>query len=224
MAYPRHWLFVMGGQLNEAGSNTWSEIWQCTMRGVPGVNAAYGSEQACLENIAPAIVAWFGAAENRLSATSRLTYLKLNEIAPDGSYAQPVSHTYNTTVTPGYTNSQVPGILTSVVSWTTGAVRGYAHRGRMYPTFALNQRPGMTLTSDEQTVFAGAGQRLLDALSASAISTPPVNLRGVAPRVVSSHGVIREVTGVSVGSVIDVQRRRKNQLRESYVDVGWPAV
>jgi hypothetical protein len=39
---------------------------------------------------------------------------------------------------------------------------------------------------------------------------------------VSSQGVIREITGVRVGNVIDVQRRRKDAIQEVYSAGPWP--
>jgi hypothetical protein len=217
--YPQHWLLAMGGQLT--GTSGSPEIWQCTIRGIPGVEAAYGDEDAVLANIAPGVQAWFTAAASRIRNDANLQYLKLNQITPDGRYADPVTHQHDFSPAPtGQIVAGMPAILTVAWSWTTAAARGLAHTGRIYPPVAIDSQPSSQISN--AAAYVAAAQKLLDAVSASPDTSPGTNFMGLAPRVVSSQGVIREITGVRVGNVIDVQRRRKDAIQEVYSAGPWP--
>lgn len=221
MAYPRHWLFVMGGYLNASGTH--GEIWQCGIRGIPGVEADYGEEDDVLDNLAPVIASWFTASANVVRSDATLEYIKLNEIAPDGTYAHPVTHQHDYATPPvGPSTPVVPQILTACFSWVTARRRGPGHTGRIYPPIWIGSTPGMYITPADATSYANAGKRLLDAVSAASSVSAGTSFKGLAPRCVSSSGVIETITGVRVGTVIDVQRRRKNALPETYQQVSWP--
>lgn len=209
VAYPQHLLVAFGGTLPS------NEIWQCGIRGLPQASASYGDRQDIADRIAPNLVDWFSTAANRMNNLASLTFVKVNEIAPDGSYVgNPV--TVDTAVTPGGRTSSVPNILSLCFSWTTAMKRGLAHTGRIYPPFAFDVQQGMAVTQSVQTDAVASAQNLLDAIADNASSF------GVAPYVVSAQGALHAVNGVRIGSIIDVQRRRKNALVESYETGDWP--
>jgi len=148
--------------------------------------------------------------------------VKCNNIAPDGTYVDPVTHIrdVSTSAQPAGT-PRVPDILSLCISWSTGLARGRASKGRIYlPVYGLNATDAgrMDITPTDQNNFITFGQALLDAFSNSAGIAP------VVPVIASKlDGSIHPITGVRVGNIIDVQRRRKNALTETYVSGTWPA-
>lgn len=94
-----------------------------------------------------------------------------------------------------------------VVSLRTN-LRTRAGRGRFYlPSVAVDQQAGGTLTAAAQTAIADAGAALLNGIEAAGGS------------VVIYHRTTHTTTDVveaRVGSIIDTQRRRRNQLVETY--------
>jgi len=223
--YPRHWLFVMGGNLTGSAPN---EIWECTIRGVPaaGSTHTYGDEDAVLAAIAPAMDDWYSDGEHHLSQYSSLAYLKLNEIAPDGTYADPgASHRYDYAVpVAGTDNAATPTFVSACLSWRTARARGIASHGRIYPVWGIAMSQTDRLTETQQTNFLNAGFDLLNA-----VSEPSTGDFEFAPCVVSKGanngagaGRVEAITRVLVGDVYDVQRRRKNALPETYASMDWP--
>lgn len=209
MAYQQHLLVAFGGTLPNG------EIWQCGVRGLPQASASYGDRQDIADRIAPNLETWFSTAGNLMSNLASLTFVKVNEIGPDGKYVgNPV--TVDTAVTPGGRTPAMPDILTVAFSWTTAAKRGLAHTGRVYPPVAIDQTQFMLMTNTTRDSYLPSASNLLDAIADNASSF------GVAPYVVSSQGPMHAVNGYRIGSVIDVQRRRKNALVETYGDGVWP--
>jgi hypothetical protein len=220
MSWPQHWLLVFGGKLNASGAG--GEIWQCGIRGVPGVAAAYGQEDATLANIQPAMAAWFSSSANLMRSDADLRFLKLNQIGPDGKYTDSVTHQVDFGPVNGGAASDVPFILTAAISWVTDAARGLAHTGRIYPPVALPSGASMQIAGSVLDQLVTSGKNLLAAAAAASSTSPATSFQGIAGRVVSSQGAIRAITGVRVGSVIDVQRRRKDALVESYHQAAYP--
>ena len=216
VAYPQHLLCAFGGELNGSGGD--AEIWQCGIRGIPGVADSYSDLPAMLTAITGRLKTWFALPASRMSSSSTLNWVKLNEIGPDGKYVNPVTNISDFSGVAGGVASTVPEILTLCISWTTGLSRGYAHRGRIYPPAALNSGPSMYAVDNEDGQLVDAGKALLTAVAGDGTSA----YRGIEPRVVSSHGAINIITGVTVGNVLDVQRRRKNALVETYLASAWP--
>jgi hypothetical protein len=227
MGYPRHLLFVFGGtQTNAAEAG---EIWQCGIRGGPAAGSAhdYGDEDAMLAAIQGPFKTWYGAVASSMRSDYRLEYLKLNEIAPDGSYADATTthrFDYGTFQAGGVTPS-VPSILTLAWSWKTARLRGIASKGRIFPPVAFTTTQGSPRVSSAVTATnVTAAKALL-----SVLSKPNGVDFEFAPCVVSagSHGgtgtgAIENITGVRVGDVVDVQRRRKNALVDVYATSVWP--
>lgn len=219
MAYVTHSLFVMGGTL---GSGVDSEIWQCGIRG--GFNYAatdpdpavsyQTAAQAWLAGIQTGLQSWF-TTTSRMRLDAKLTFAKLNLIGPDGRYVYPSYPNTRGMSATGTGSISVPSIITSAISWKTARRAGPASNGRIYPP--LNIVPTGTsqdrIDSTTATALANYGKALLNALSTGTSAPTSANF---VPQVVSSQGPRENITGVRVGDVIDVQRRRKNALKESY--------
>jgi hypothetical protein len=227
MGYPRHLLLAFGGDLT--GSSETGEIWQCGIRCAPAAGSAhdYGDEDAILAALQGPFKTWFQLAANLIRNDCNLKYLKLNEIAPDGSYADPTAtHEYDY-ATPGVGGAaaSLPAVISLVWSWTTARHRGIASKGRIYPPNVVTvTSAGMRVSTATQNSHVTAAKNLLNVLS-----RPNGVDFELAPLVVSKGanggagvGAAEDITGVRVGDVVDIQRRRKNALKETYVAAVWP--
>lgn len=209
----------MGGELDPTGVGAWDEIWQCTinLNSFSSVDA-----DAWLSGGQSAIKTWFTGSSAKMSALSRIHWLKLNKINAAGEYDDPTtSHTYNyATPGVGYVTGSYWTIDQCVVwSWTTALSRGPGHMGRIYPPNAGAAVAGgaQVIDSTAQSQHITAAKGLLSVLSAtySGVTMFPV----VATKINATNPPI---TGVRVGRVIDTQRRRRNKVSESYASAVWP--
>nr|CRY97317.1 hypothetical protein [uncultured prokaryote] len=215
MTYPDHWYFVMGGTL---GGGTDAEIWQCGIRGLFGSPPTDAEADDWLNATTTALETYWADTTSSLRSDALLAYTKMNEIAPSGHYLEVDSRTFD--VSPpvaGHAGPNMPGFLSVAYSWTTDAVRGPASRGRIYPpnVFGVAAAGSERIGSSSLTLLSVAAANLIDLLN--------TDRDGVQfeCRVVSNvgSGSSRKITGVRVGDVIDVQRRRKNALVENYTAV-----
>ena len=231
MAYPKHALMTIGGTLGTLG-----EVWQCGVR-FDGEDSGWAHDcEAWLTDRAPRILAWFVAAANKLSNNAKIGFVKFNNINPDGTYADPVTHErFFTSGNTGSTASQQAQIMTAAITWTTAVARGLAHKGRVYLPLALEfSGTSTTISTAVQGDFITCGKGLLTAATnptppAGTFAQPSVVSRGKATAWDSHHrptawgpGVTQHITGVQVGSVMDVQRRRKEQIAETFTASAWP--
>jgi hypothetical protein len=113
-------------------------------------------------------------------------------------------------------------VVLSLRTSTPGA-RG---RGRMYMpalavllsgTFQINSPTAAVIVADSKTWLL-AIQNQIDAYYISILSALRVRL---SVRSVVDH-VCRDVTSIQVGSILDTQRRRRDNLPESYVNATFP--
>ena len=218
MAYPLHWLLSFGGKFN--GTGLAPEVWNCNVRGLPdaGSDKDINGEHDTLENIAPLLSQWFNAGSSNMRFDATLEWVKLNQIGPDGKYVKPVTfvHDYAPVVTGGSASPTMPPILTLAFSWTTARSRGPGSHGRIFPPYFLpTDATDVVATATRDAAMASAN-KLLCAIAATPNTHPGTNFRGMNPMVISKTGVAETITGIRVGSVIDVQRRRKNQIIEQY--------
>lgn len=113
-------------------------------------------------------------------------------------------------------------VVLSLRTSTPGA-RG---RGRMYwpalqctlsATYQLTSPSPVTIVGDTKTWLAAIGTQMNNVYIANASALRVV----LSVRSVTDH-VCRDVTSIQVGSVLDTQRRRRDALPESYVNVTYP--
>lgn len=219
MPFGPHALVAFGGRLNT--NSVPNEIWQCGIR-VTGSGDGFVADPDLYLSEAAIAIADVLAGSDLMPATTKVDYVKCNNIAPDGKYADPTSHTYDTTVAVQPTaQPKMPDILSLVISWGTGIQRGPAAKGRIYlPNYAagpisIDRMRVQTATAQDAV---GLGQALLDAVAntAGTVSVTPVVASAI-------NGTIRPIISIRVGDVVDVQRRRKNAMVETYSSGPWPA-
>lgn len=226
--YP-HTYVGFGGTLNTGA--TYPEIWTC---GVRVIDVAAGAlpladPQGYADEIATTLQAWYthapsGGGQQGFPATATLEWLKVNNILPDGKYADGITHGHNySPAVPGAVTVAghvfQPDIMSLAISWTTDYKRARAGKGRIYlPNYhvAMLEPGGMTTQVGYTSYWLATGQALLDVLRNSA------GTHQATPVICSTFGDHHPITGVRVGSTLDVQRRRKSAVPETYAAGPWP--
>ena len=194
------------------GGPLYADIWQCTLHmegaGMPTADAA-------LDDLVKDLSTWMAA--SRSASSAALGWVKFNEIDPISRRYKSATDTYEriltTPVKGGVEGAGMPQ-QTLCVSLLTGAKRGLASRGRFYPPATIASL-GADGTVNPATVngIATAARTLITSLNNWPGTDTPFNGQVV---VLGGNGVTRNVTAVSVGNVMDTQRRRRNKLRERY--------
>jgi hypothetical protein len=153
-----------------------------------------------------------------LSALGDLTTVRTAYIDSAGATAQVAEAAFNPVWSPA-NGATMPFQCSVVLSLLTGRP-GRSYRGRMYwPAlgFSMNSATGK-LSSSLQAQIADQAAALLTDIGGAAGAEALM-----APVVASSVlGITTLVSKVRVGDVIDTQRRRRNQLVESYVESAVP--
>ena len=194
------------------GGPLYADIWQCTLHmegsGMPTADAA-------LDDLVKDLSTWMRASQSASSAA--LAWVKFNEIDPLTRRYKSATDTYErilTTPVRGSVEGNGMPQQTLCVSLLTGAKRGLASRGRFYPpATVLSLGSDGTVSNTGVNLVAQAARTLITNLNQWPGTDTPIGGQVV---VLGGNGVTRNVTAVSVGNVMDTQRRRRSKLRESY--------
>lgn len=209
MAYPEHWLLSFGGSLVPS-----EETWNCGIRLAitsVGLGGEMDEEQYLTDTAVPALTTWFGTSTAKIAATTTLTFVKCNKIAPDGTYADPSnSHTRTVNVAGGGGATGLHPLQVSYcLTWLTDeASRGPASRGRIYvPRPTLSVDAAGDVGSSDRIGAATAGANLLNSLDVTLGGPGGSTLR---PCIVSplGPGYAHQIDDVRVDSQLDIQRSR----------------
>lgn len=221
MAYAPFSRFVMGGT-TDPGTGVQEEIWACTIS-VLNFDGGVGpilDPETYLQEVKTPIATWFASGAAKNSNKSLLTYIKCNAISADGTYTDP-SHSFRydyPSPAVGTAAPNAPGIISVCMSWTTDKTRGPGSKGRIFPPNSAAASVGTLLIGGTvQTNLVLSAKELLNAVANSTGTQPGVPV--VASNVNATN---TPITGVRVGNVCDVQRRRKNELTETYAADIWP--
>src|SRR5690242_4004154 len=144
--YGPHALIAFAGDW--ATSDGTGEVWQFGLRVVEGTPGGFlcdpqGFCDALAGTASTGVRSWFALAANGMSTNARLRLLKVNNINPDGTYHEPLTHLhdYGAGITGGSAQT-MDGICSLAYTWETNVVsRGPGSRGRIYPpnpTYGLN--------------------------------------------------------------------------------------
>lgn len=225
-----HALFTFGGTM---GTGADAEIWQC---GIKLGSTDSGSTipyqipdlTAYLNAVKTPFQTWWTTAANLTRSDFKLTFAKVANIAGGPLGAKQVGGTYagaadsNGGPNPaqvtfasiaGSTSSTLPHFLALAITFRASYVpKSLAgHQGRIYAPLAVGNT-GSRANSASVTAAVTSGLALLSALKTGARDTAG----NVRPVLCGRNGTIHFIDQVSVGDVIDVQRRRKNKLHETY--------
>lgn len=214
MPYPPHALVQFGGELGQLSGPP--EIWSCGIRVVAfsaGGGAAYLSDpQAYATALGAKLVPWFSA-NTQIPLKAVLTFLKVNNIAPDGKYVDPITHQASIGRTAGGGGAAgAPAFCSVALTLETGVTRGHASRGRIYLPNYVPVPTGCQISAGDVTTALTQGKNLLNAISTAVIGTG-----GAVPIVASKlgTGAWRQVTALSVDNIYDYQSRRKDRAQST---------
>jgi hypothetical protein len=162
---------------------------------------------------------WHTSSGSHIHMGAVLTYAKANYIKTDGHYldVNTHEHVYNPPPVGNYSGNQPPNQVSLAISLVTGLQRGYAHRGRFYsPLPSFTVQPDGRISQGNADEVAAAASVFLTALN----DQPgwDVGPKDHKVLVMSSRGAgaSNPVSGVEVGRVLDTQRRRRQELVETY--------
>jgi len=190
-----------------------NEQWSCGFRMWKAAGSVEADGAATLVNIAAAISAFHTRPASLIGTQAKLSFVKVNAIALDGTYMG--SGTNEATfadIAGGGFPSTHPNQIALVASTTTGFSRGPAHRGRFYIPL-----PSITVGGDGRITDANATSvdGSLFTLLSDVNSAGAGHVMTVMSRKAGAPGH-RAVTGWEVGTVLDTQRRRRRSLVEVY--------
>lgn len=218
MPFPsRPMLLSWGGQFGTvAGAG---DIWQCGlhfgMASAAQPDLPTSAELATLYN--GALATFHSGANTHLNKGAKLQWIKAVILTEAGRYAtEPV--TFSGATVDGYvddTNGSPASSL--VISLSSGLRLGAGNHGRFYlPWFAAGAWPanGRLVASVVEDVAENA-QTWLNAAVAWAHGAIGAD-NGLRIYSAVGGGSKKLVTTMSVGDVVDVQRRRRNRLKETY--------
>jgi hypothetical protein len=227
MTYRPHALLRFGGRWFE------TETWSCGLRLITDDSAAtqeqwvsvlraneVGQEPALLTEMRGFVEAWFLRGTSQISNMARLDYVSLNAIRPDGQYADPGNpHTYEYgagSAPTGPVQATTLPQVTICVSLRTQQTRGAGTHGRIYPPTVIQPTGAGRIGSSTAGGIAESMATLLEDIATVEEVTLAGSIRAAVVSELGDPGPARIITRVLVGDVFDTQRRRRNQLQETY--------
>lgn len=176
-------------------------------------------DPAFVEDIGDLFSTFWATESSLIPSDFIFTTTKAAVIAADGKYdtgyADPVTEV-NAWNTPGGLTWAYAPQLSTVFTFDSGKFKDPGKYGRMYiPTVGLAQNLNSVRPIADTTPMSVNFQTLING-----INSLTTTINGDLKVVVMSNkgtGITRAVESIKVGNVIDTQRRRRNQLIESYV-------
>lgn len=172
--------------------------------------------QTDVDTCAAGVAGWFDDTLSEFSGQFHVYRVKVATVGTDGRYPAGSTPVISEITPPragagGGGGSRFPLQTAMVATLRTETLRGKAAKGRIYlpqPTSAL----GTTFELDptKRANYASQVAFLLRTLNAA---------MGIPAAVMSFSGVTHEIVSVSIGSRLDVQRRRAKQQPETYSTV-----
>jgi hypothetical protein len=217
-------LVQFGGYLG--GGQSHQEIWSCNIRvatfGTIDTNSPQDATVQDQENFASALSTtlqtWFATPEASITDQAKLTFLKVNAIGPLGEYRSKTTTTLRDfSPVAGFfgVGQYTPYQAAAVVTLHSDVLRGLGSKGRIYlpcpaSTYNVDGRWARTVevANSIDPVLEAMNRYNGDCTSRVAIVSPGSPITG-------EGGIARLVTGLSVGDVVDTQRRRRNALVEN---------
>lgn len=219
-----YWRVIYKGSLGTV------ETWSTSVAfGIVGISPDT-PDQATTDAMAAALIAIAGASlvptdmRTGLSSQGTLDIMRVERRAEDESIlnvaerllAVPIAGSSSPTKTPQ------DALVISLRTSTPGA-RG---RGRMYwPALAMALSTTFQLTTPTPASFIAAAKTSLQAINTAMDNVYIANASALrvalSVRSTTDH-VCRDVTSLQAGSVLDTQRRRRDNLPESYASVAYP--
>lgn len=140
----------------------------------------------------------------QISSHAQLTHVVAERIDATGKVVG--SYRVDNTPRPGDNTNGVPTLCCNAVTLETAGIspKGGKIRGRMFPPASLSQIVGSTSTVSDASLYAVSWKGFLATLNSDGLSICVASSTGA--------GSLPSVTGVSVDTILDTQRRRKNHV------------
>lgn len=224
MTFRPHTLVTFGGQLGYNGAVTAIDRWQCGIRVATDLGAGGLGPMPALDQymglVGPAIKSVFTTGSGSYAAAASdcsLDFVKCANVDVDGKYmADNLSPQLYTTGLPvsGASGRVGTPMQALKLTWVTARSRGRGHIGGIYmPFIGYSGWNTSTISAAAQTSYRDWGKAFLAAVH----QTTPADNQTAIPVIASRlDASLTPITGVKVGNVIDVQRRRKEQVVETY--------
>ena len=205
------------------GGGLFTDIWQCTLHMQSQASLTPDllenpDSSPVLEDLKADCSKFFTALGVSRAAT--LTKVSINEIDPITRRYVSETMSYEREFAPvrGPGTQLLPAQLSTALTLETGVRRGLAARGRIFlPPINVQLGDSGHIETAARSGIATAGATFIrDLNNWPGLDLGVNNLRVV---VLGRDGSTRAVTGVSVGSVVDTQRRRRSALKEVYTTV-----
>lgn len=224
MTYKRHWLLSWGGTVGNGSDVFANNVRMMNDELADSDNLDDGQMESLLDDFVTDIRTFITSADSFISSSVECNWVKFNEIGPDGHYVnQTKTHvrflsgtTGASAVIKGVTGATIPTFQSVCVTTTTARQRGPASKGRLFlPQCAIPLDASGRIITIRAAELATRTAAFLTALGDEA----GIDTTAIAPAVISnvgSPGPQERITGVKVGNVPDVIRRRKNAMTEVY--------
>jgi hypothetical protein len=224
MPYPTHVRLEWGGDFVSEPLEIWSNSINLGQSdeadGAPLTGFDDGGSDALTTHYSDKVIAHYANTESGYGSNTRLKWIKLNKIGPDGRRTNQLK-TWRRDIagagTPGVGTSVGPITTSMVITFLTNAARGRASRGRVFvphPKFQVASTDGFRYSLASVTSAVSAWSTFLTSLG----NAPGVDLEGdLVPVVVTqleTPGLMRDIKRVQVGNFPDYMGSRRNRTRE----------
>lgn len=217
MAYPYSFIkLTFGGDLQDT-----DEVWSC---GFHIGRESANTTQSDLENIGSvqldairdSIASFVGKNAARIPSKYRLQWIKLAAIGTNGKYLGAPVEIYLTIPQAGTSTAGFVPQNSTVVTLVADKFKDPGKYNRFYiPAATPNTAGSYRLTQTQAEGLATAANIIIEDINL----VLSAEFSGLRVRVVSQKaGIYRAVTKLRVGDLLDTQRRRRNALREEYVE------
>lgn len=216
------------------GASPDGEVWSVNPRFVTkGVLGGHGAvdDQGAMETICADIAALNAGfvlptlPRQALSHALSITGIRMEAISDEGLLVSAAEHTLAAPAA-GLTTPIRPLNVAWCVTLNHGAQYGRSGRGRLFwPALGSVPALGSTLrvTNANRTAFLSDLVGWLEAVAGIIRETAPDGAMSVRQVVWSrTTGSTREVDNLSLGDILDSQRRRRDALREQRTTIPWP--
>lgn len=205
------------------------EIWSCGIN-LADANDTLNADQYWtfiklnIGQLASATSDFHSRAATRIPSGARLEWVKVARIGNDGRYMdQPAEHIYPTAVNGGSSNAQYVPQVSTVVTLISSKYKDPGKYNRFYlPTRTPTTSNSFSLTTAEAEGIAESAVTWLEAINADIVYESPIGsiTTRISPSIYSKTlQTDFSVVKASVGTIFDTQRRRRNKLQETYMEV-----
>lgn len=216
------------------GASPDGEVWSVNPRFVAkGVLGGYSAAEdpAAMETICAAIAALNGGSvlpttmRSAMSSALSITGIRMEAISDEGLLVSAAEHTLPAPVA-GTTTPVRPLNVAWCVTLNHGAQYGRSGRGRLFwPAIGAQPTLGSSLrvSSTVRAQFLGDLVGWLESVAGIIRDEAEQGATSVRQVVWSrTTGSVREVDNLSLGDILDSQRRRRDALREQRTTIPWP--